>query len=282
MNIHAVLLCSGLRDLHKNAADDVREPWRTMFCCPSLLSHIAARSAFWPPAATYRVRLTDTAGWVHADRGRPDVEGPSRGRRRAILHSHGNACDLGQMFAGSTRPWPTGAAATCSATTNSGHGGRPGERDMYADIDAAWDALRAGHGVRPRDVVLYGQRIGAAPTVDLAARRADVGAVVLHSPMTSAAGVAFPARSTTTTRCRGSGARCTANATGWWTRRRPRPVPERGVHGTDRLTSRPGTPRMAFFLSLSPFRPQRFERVTTVTVIRGEGLSFFYDSRVRG
>jgi len=69
--------------------------------------------------------------------------------------------------------------------------GRPSEKNMYADIEAAWLALRSRYRVDPGNIVLYGQSIGTVPTVHLATRY-HVAAVVLHSPLTSGMRVAFP------------------------------------------------------------------------------------------
>lgn len=48
--------------------------------------------------------------------------------------------------------------------------GKPSEKNLYADIDAAWHALRTRYGISPENVILYGQSIGTVPTVDLASR----------------------------------------------------------------------------------------------------------------
>lgn len=80
----------------------------------------------------------------------------------------------------------------CATRMCSGYGmseGRPSERRMYSDANCAWEALRSRCGVRPEQVVLYGQSIGTVPTVDLAARVPCAG-VVLHSPLTSGIRVA--------------------------------------------------------------------------------------------
>ena len=62
---------------------------------------------------------------------------------------------------------------------------------MYADIEAAWNALRKRYGISPESVIFYGQSIGTVPTVDLASRF-EVAAVILHSPLMSGMRVAFP------------------------------------------------------------------------------------------
>ena len=76
----------------------------------------------------------------------------------------------------------------------SGYGastGKPSEKNLYSDIEAAWGALRSRYGVSPENIILYGQSIGTVPTVDLAARY-EVGAVILHSALMSGMRVAFP------------------------------------------------------------------------------------------
>lgn len=115
------------------------------------------------------------------------------GARYTILFSHGNAVDLGQMcsfYVG------LGTRIGCNIFSYdySGYGissGRPSEKNLYADIDAAWQALRTRYGISPDSIILYGQSIGTVPTVDLASRY-ECAAVVLHSPLTSGMRVAFP------------------------------------------------------------------------------------------
>lgn len=69
-----------------------------------------------------------------------------------------------------------------------------GERGLYADADAAYDFLTKERGVPAGRVVLYGQSLGTAAAVDVAARR-QCGALVVESGLSSAsdmAGVIFP------------------------------------------------------------------------------------------
>lgn len=47
------------------------------------------------------------------------------------------------------------------------------------------------YGIRPENVIVYGQSIGTVPSVDLASRY-ESAAVILHSPLTSGMRVAFP------------------------------------------------------------------------------------------
>lgn len=113
--------------------------------------------------------------------------------RFTVLFSHGNAVDLGQM---SSFYIGLGTRINCNIFSYdySGYGistGKPSEKNLYADIDAAWHTLRTRYGISPENIILYGQSIGTVPTIDLASRY-ECAAVVLHSPLTSGMRVAFP------------------------------------------------------------------------------------------
>ncbi|XP_054160206.1 alpha/beta hydrolase domain-containing protein 17B-like [Oppia nitens] len=192
-----------------------------LFCCPPCPAKIAAKLAFLPPEPTYSLvsdttqtkhslSLTERAEWQYTNR---ELEAfdvffsrTNRGNRIAcmyvrattnpkytILFSHGNAVDLGQM---SSFYLGLGTRIGCNIFSYdySGYGvsgGKPSEKNLYADIDAAWHSLRTRYGISPEHVILYGQSIGTVPTVDLASRY-EVGAVILHSPLMSGMRVAFP------------------------------------------------------------------------------------------
>ncbi|MEE6487391.1 hypothetical protein FKM82_014880 [Ascaphus truei] len=158
----------------------------------------------------WKLHLTDRADFQYTQRELDTVEvfmtKSSRGNRIAcmyircapgarftLLFSHGNAVDLGQM---SSFYLGLGTRINCNIFSYdySGYGassGRPSEKNLYADIDAAWQALRTRYGICPENILLYGQSIGTVPTVDLASRY-ECAAVVLHSPLTSGMRVAFP------------------------------------------------------------------------------------------
>uniref|UniRef100_A0AAV2LLU0 Alpha/beta hydrolase domain-containing protein 17C n=1 Tax=Knipowitschia caucasica TaxID=637954 RepID=A0AAV2LLU0_KNICA len=191
-----------------------------LFCCPPCPSRIAAKLAFLPPQPTYSMHtdadgattlhLTERADWQYSQRELDAVEvlstRSSRGNRvccmfvrcapnsrYTLLFSHGNAVDLGQMcsfYIG------LGSRINCNVFSYdySGYGasgGRPSEKNLYADIEAAWQVLRNKYGVAPENIILYGQSIGTVPTVDLASRY-ECAAVILHSPLMSGLRVAFP------------------------------------------------------------------------------------------
>ncbi|KAL7839296.1 hypothetical protein SRHO_G00259540 [Serrasalmus rhombeus] len=192
-----------------------------LFCCPPCPSKIASKLAFLPPEPTYTLmcdesgsrwtlHLSERADWQYSAREKDAIEcfmtRTSRGNRIAcmfvrcspnarytLLFSHGNAVDLGQM---SSFYIGLGSRINCNVFSYdySGYGassGKPSEKNLYADVDAAWQALRTRYGIRPENVIIYGQSIGTVPSVDLAARY-ESAAVILHSPLTSGMRVAFP------------------------------------------------------------------------------------------
>uniref|UniRef100_A0A8C5DBD2 palmitoyl-protein hydrolase n=1 Tax=Gouania willdenowi TaxID=441366 RepID=A0A8C5DBD2_GOUWI len=190
-----------------------------LFCCPPWPSRIAAKLAFLPPEPTYTflpdpdgasLHLTERAEFQYSQRELDMTEvflaRSSRGNRVGcmyirccpnarftLLFSHGNAVDLGQM---SSFYIGLGTRINCNIFSYdySGYGvstGKPTEKNLYADIDAAWHTLRTRYGISPENIILYGQSIGTVSTVDLASRY-ECAAVVLHSPLTSGMRVAFP------------------------------------------------------------------------------------------
>jgi hypothetical protein len=70
-----------------------------------------------------------------------------------------------------------------------GSGGKPDERGTYRDADAAYRWLVEVRGLDPRSVVLYGESLGSAVAVELAAR-AQAGGLVLEEAFTSVPDVA--------------------------------------------------------------------------------------------
>lgn len=192
-----------------------------VLCCPPFPSRIASKLAFLPPEPTYSFTtdetgtkfvlcLADRAEWQYSQRELDGIEvfftRTSHGNRIAcmfvrctsnarftILFSHGNAVDLGHM---SSFYLALGSRINCNIFSYdySGYGistGKPSEKKLYADVDAAFHALRTRYGISPENIILYGQSIGTVPTVDLASRY-EVGAVILHSPLMSGMRVAFP------------------------------------------------------------------------------------------
>lgn len=191
-----------------------------LFCCPPCPSRIAAKLAFLPPEATYTfetsedgacsLHLGERSEWQYTQKELEGIEVFTTRSRRGntvacmhvrcsddphytILFSHGNAVDIGQM---SSFYVGLGSRINCNIMSYdySGYGmssGTPNEKNLYADIEAAWNALRKKYGVSPENIIFYGQSIGTVPTVHLASRF-EVAAVILHSPLMSGMRVAFP------------------------------------------------------------------------------------------
>lgn len=144
-----------------------------LFCCPPCPSKIASKLAFLPPEPTYSLmcddsgsrwtlHLSERADWQYSAREKDAIEcfmtRTSRGNRIAcmfvrcspsarytLLFSHGNAVDLGQM---SSFYIGLGSRINCNVFSYdySGYGassGKPSEKNLYADVDAAWHALRS-------------------------------------------------------------------------------------------------------------------------------------------
>lgn len=114
-----------------------------------------------------------------------------------ILFSHGNAADLG-MLTGFYMRIVNLLNVNLFSYDYSGYGkstGRASEKNLYSDIEAAWNILLEKFNLKPEQVILYGQSIGTAPTVDLATKINPAG-VVLHSPLMSGIRLLFPVRRT--------------------------------------------------------------------------------------
>lgn len=70
----------------------------------------------------------------------------------------------------------------------SGYGkstGRPTEQGMYREAEAAYKFLTERKQIRPASIIVYGESLGGAPAVDLAAKH-DVGGLILDSTFSSA------------------------------------------------------------------------------------------------
>ncbi len=112
-----------------------------------------------------------------------------REARLATLFLHGNAGNVTHR-AGHIQEI-TAAGSALLVLDYRGYGrseGRPSEKGLYADAEAAYQHLLTT-GYRPEQIVLHGESLGSAVAVDLAARR-PCGGVVLEAPFTSARDVA--------------------------------------------------------------------------------------------
>lgn len=118
--------------------------------------------------------------------------------RFTLLYSHGNAADLGQMQELFIE-LRAHLRVNIMSYDYSGYGastGKPTEFNTYYDIEAVYNCLKGEYGVKPEEVILYGQSVGSGPTVHLASRIKRLRGVVLHSAILSGIRVLYPVKMT--------------------------------------------------------------------------------------
>jgi fermentation-respiration switch protein FrsA (DUF1100 family) len=110
------------------------------------------------------------------------------GSRRVTLFLHGNAGNVTHRAQHIQEIAAAGSSVL--AIDYRGYGkstGKPSEKGLYADAQAAYDYLLKTS--LPQDIVVHGESLGTAVAVDLASRR-PCGGVVLEAAFTSASDVA--------------------------------------------------------------------------------------------
>ncbi|XP_027338940.1 alpha/beta hydrolase domain-containing protein 17C-like [Abrus precatorius] len=118
--------------------------------------------------------------------------------RFTFLYSHGNAADLGQMQE-LLLELRAHLRVNIMSYDYSGYGGstgKPSEFNTYYDIEAVYDCLTSEHGIKPEDLILYGQSVGSGPTIHLACKLQNLRGVVLHSAILSGIRVLYPVKMT--------------------------------------------------------------------------------------
>lgn len=103
-----------------------------------------------------------------------------------VLFSYGNASSLGNSYP--FLLWLKELGFSVFAYDYRGYGsshGRPSERALYADIDAAYGYLTDSLNIPPERIIAYGQSLGGAVAVDLASRH-KLGGLVIESSFVSA------------------------------------------------------------------------------------------------
>ncbi|GMH27299.1 hypothetical protein Nepgr_029142 [Nepenthes gracilis] len=118
--------------------------------------------------------------------------------RFTLLYSHGNAADLGQMHELFIE-LRAHLRVNIMSYDYSGYGastGKPTEFNTYCDIEAVYNCLKSGYGLKHEDLILYGQSVGSGPTLHLASRLQRLRGVVLHSAILSGIRVLYPVKMT--------------------------------------------------------------------------------------
>lgn len=107
------------------------------------------------------------------------------GAPKVLLCFHGNAENIGS---GLSRTKALSSLGTnILALDYRGYGkseGSPNEAGVYRDAEAAYRYLVKARGFEPQDIVIYGQSLGGAVAIDLAARHA-CGGLIVESSFTS-------------------------------------------------------------------------------------------------
>jgi fermentation-respiration switch protein FrsA (DUF1100 family) len=119
------------------------------------------------------------------------------GAHFTMLFSHANAEDLGLIIR-YFREFSHALQVNVFAYEYTGYGmstGTPQEKNVYADIEAAFKYLRDIIGVPWTQIVLYGRSVGCGPSCHLASKTAVRG-VVLQTPCMSIYRVPFHFRFT--------------------------------------------------------------------------------------
>lgn len=114
--------------------------------------------------------------------------------RRLLIYLHGNAGHIGHRGWKARHYLDAGHGMLLVSWRGfGGNAGKPSEAGLLMDARAAL-AFAKGAGARPADIALYGESLGSAVAVTLAAEsaaaNAPLGAVVLESPFTSIADLA--------------------------------------------------------------------------------------------
>jgi fermentation-respiration switch protein FrsA (DUF1100 family) len=141
---------------------------------------------FQPPSPGYRedasvLKLTSADGARISAKYFPNADA-----RFTLLFSHGNAEDMGYdtPFLEAIRD----AGFAVFAYDYQGYGtseGKPSEKHVYEDNEAAYNYLINNLHVPPNRIIAWGRSLGAAAAVDLAARR-PVAGLIMESAFTSA------------------------------------------------------------------------------------------------
>ena len=114
---------------------------------------------------------------------------PQSAEAPVLIYFHGNAGHLGHR-AEKISPYLDAGVGVLLVTYryNAGAGGSPSEEGLYADGRAAMNFIQ-GLGIPPARVFVYGEALGTAVAVTIAAEN-TVGGVILEAPYTSIADVA--------------------------------------------------------------------------------------------
>lgn len=105
--------------------------------------------------------------------------------RGTLLFFHGNAGNVSDRLPQIERLAALGLEVFAVGYRGYGKSaGAPSETGLYADAEAAWQALTVRFGVKPERIVLLGESLGGGPALELATKHACAG-LILQSTFTS-------------------------------------------------------------------------------------------------
>jgi abhydrolase domain-containing protein 17 len=103
-----------------------------------------------------------------------------------LLYSHGNGEDIGHCHDHMEYLRSLGFSVLIYEYRGYGtSAGRPSERALYEDINAAWHWLTEFRGIPPERILVYGRSIGSGPSCWLAERN-RIGGLIVESGFLSA------------------------------------------------------------------------------------------------
>ncbi len=141
---------------------------------------------FYPPSSSYKdskqiIKLKTKSGDTIAA-----IYLPNKKATYTLLVSHGNGEDLGHMLPFLQTMRSLGLSVF--AYDYQGYGlstGHPSEKNTYEAINTAYQYLIETLKISPNHIILFGNSIGAAVSIDLATRK-PVAALILQSPFVTA------------------------------------------------------------------------------------------------
>jgi fermentation-respiration switch protein FrsA (DUF1100 family) len=158
-------------------------------CIAATAYFLADRLIFLPPASSYAPGDLPVAPIVTEDSATiTALHLPNDTAVFTIIHSHGNAEDLGQL-APLLERLRDEAGVSVLAYDYRGYGlstgGPPTAAATSRDLRAVYEFAMRELGVPPHRIILHGRSVGTGPAVELAARE-PVGGLILESGFVSA------------------------------------------------------------------------------------------------
>ena len=107
-----------------------------------------------------------------------------------LIYFHGNSYDIGERAYRIKKYINEGWGVLLLAWRGySGNLGKPSEKNLYIDAESALDWLNTNTEVNKKNIIIYGESLGAAVAVEIG-RRYKFKSIILEAPFTSIADIA--------------------------------------------------------------------------------------------